>query len=165
MNKVTRNTVVTLAYTVVDADGNMIDEGREPLSYLHGGYNAIFLPVEAALHGKAVGDSIAVKLQPADAFGEYDPDLVNIVPMEELPQPLTVGMQIEGTPEGGGDEERFFATVTDIAEGKAILDGNHPLAGISLVFAGTVQDVRPATPEEIAAAQGNDDGRKSTLQD
>ena len=156
MNKITRNTVVTLAYTVVDADGNMIDDGREPLSYLHGGYGAIFMPVEAALHGKAVGDSIAVKLQPADAFGEYDPDLVNIVPVEELPQPLSIGMQIEGTPEGCGEEERFFATVTDIAEGKAVLDGNHPLAGISLVFAGTVQEIHPATEEEIAAAQGKE---------
>ena len=153
MNKIERNSVVTLAYTVVDADGNVIDEGKEPLEYLHGGYNLIFIPVEAALHGKAIGDSVAVKLQPADAFGEYDPELINIVPVDELPQPLTVGMQIEGTPEGGGDEDRFFATVTDIAEGKAVLDGNHPLAGIALLFAGTVQGIRPATAEEIAAAQ------------
>ena len=94
MTKITRNTVVTLAYTIVDADGNMIDEGKEPHSYLHGGYNSIFLPVEAALHGKSVGDSIAVKLQPADAFGEYDPELVDIVSVDELPQPLKVGMQI-----------------------------------------------------------------------
>lgn len=154
MNKITRNTVVTLAYTLVDVDGNMVDEGREPLSYLHGGYNSIFLPVEVALHGKALGDSVAVKLQPADAFGEYDPELVHIVPVDQLPQPLTVGMQIEGTPEGGGDEARVFETVTDIAEGIAVLDGNHPLAGIAMVFAGTVQEVRPATAEEIGAAAG-----------
>lgn len=158
MNKIKRNSVVTLAYTVVDGEGNMLDEGREPLEYLHGGYNSIFVPVEAALHGKAVGDSIAVKLQPADAFGDYDPELLNIVPVDELPQPLTVGMQIEGTPEGGGEEDLFFVTVTDIADGKAVLDANHPLAGISLVFAATVQDVRPATAEEIAAAQGVDAG-------
>ena len=156
MNKITRNTVVTLAHTVVDADGNMIDEGREPLSYLHGGYNSIFLPVEVALNGKALGDSIAVKLQPADAFGEYDPDLLSIVPVEDLPQPLTAGMQIEGTPEGGRDQEPVFSTVTDIADGKAVLDGNHPLAGIALVFACTVLEIRPATAEEIAAAQGNE---------
>lgn len=146
--------MVTLAYTLVDVDGNMIDDGTEPLSYLHGGYNSIFMPVEAALHGKAVGDSVAVKLQPADAFGEYDPELVHIVAVDELPQPLAVGMQIEGTPADSADEERIFVTVTDIADGKAVLDGNHPLAGIALVFAGTVQDVRPATAEEIAVAQG-----------
>ena len=158
MNSITRNCVVTLAYTVVDVDGNTIDAGREPLTYLHGGYNAIFLPVEAALHGKAVGDSVAVKLQPADAFGEYDPELVQIVPVEELPQPLSVGMQIEGVPEGGSADESFFATVTDIADGKAVVDGNHPLAGIALVFAATVQAVRQATAAELADVQGQETG-------
>jgi len=158
MNTITRNTVVTLAYTLVDVDGNVVDDGREPLSYLHGGYDAIFLPVEVALHGKAIGDSVAVKLQPADAFGEYDPELVTIVPVDDLPQPLKVGMQIEGTAEEGGDEGRVFATVTDIADGVAVLDGNHPLAGVALIFAGTVQDIRPATAAEIAAAQGKKAG-------
>lgn len=156
MNKITRNSVVTLAYTAIDADGNVIDEGREPLRYLHGGYNTIFLPIEAALHGKACGDSVTVKLQPADAFGEYDPELVNIVPIEELPQPLTIGMQIEGNTADGHEEERFFVTVTDIADGKAVLDANHPLAGIALLFNCTVQEIRPATGEEIAAAQGDE---------
>jgi FKBP-type peptidyl-prolyl cis-trans isomerase SlyD len=160
MNKITRNSVVTLAYTLVDVDGNVIDDGKEPLTYLHGGYDAIFLPVEAALHGKEIGDSVAVKLQPADAFGEYDSELVQIVPVDELPQPLAVGMQIEGTPEGGGDENRIFATVTDIADGKAVLDGNHPLAGIALIFAGTIQEIRPATPAEIAAAQAKKAGEE-----
>ena len=84
---------------------------------------------------------------------------MNIVPVDELPQPLAVGMQIEGRPEGGGDEEGVFVTVTDIADGKAVLDGNHPLAGIALVFAGTVQGIRPATAEEIAAAEGKKDGQ------
>lgn len=152
MNRISRNSVVTLAYSAIDADGNTIDEGKEPLVYLHGGYNSIFLPIEGALHGKAVGDAVTVKLQPADAFGEYDPELVTIVPVDELPQPLTVGMQIEGSPEGGSEEERFFATVTDIADGKAVLDANHPLAGMALVFHCIVQDVRPATAEEIEKA-------------
>lgn len=150
---VARDTVVTLAYTLADVDGNVIDDGREPLSYLHGGYDEIFLPVEAALHGKSLGDSVAVKLQPADAFGEYDSELVSIVPLAELPQPLTVGMQVEGAApgeEGGG----VFATVTDIADGVAVLDANHPLAGVALIFAATVQDIRPATAEEIGAARG-----------
>jgi FKBP-type peptidyl-prolyl cis-trans isomerase SlyD len=96
---------------------------------------------------------VTVKLQPADAFGEYDPELVNIVPVDDLPQPLTVGMQIEGSPADGGEEDRFFVTVTDIADGKAVLDANHPLAGMSLVFSCIVQEVRPATAGEIAAAQ------------
>lgn len=153
MKKIVRNSVVTVAYSASDADGNLIDEGKEPLCYLHGGYNTIFLPIEVALHGKSVGDSVTVKLQPADAFGEYDPELVNIVSVEELPQPLTVGMQIEGNTVDGGEEEMFFATVTDIADGKAVLDGNHPLAGMSLVFNCTVQEVRMAEAWEIDAAE------------
>lgn len=153
MDKINRNSVVTLAYSVLDADGTEIDAGHEPLDYVHGGYNGIFLPVEVALHGKSVGDSIAVKLQPADAFGEYDPELVDIVSVSELPQPLAVGMQIEASPQECGDDERCYVTVTDIADGKAVLDGNHPLAGVALVFMGTVQGVRPATDEEIAMAQ------------
>lgn len=154
MTKIDRNRIVTLAYSAVDADGNTIDDGKEPLIYLHGGYNTIFLPIEVALHGKSVGDSVTVKLQPADAFGEYDPELISIVPVDELPQPLTVGMQIEGSPADGGYEDRFFVTVTDIADGKAVLDANHPLAGVSMVFNCIVQDVRPATTEEIAAVRG-----------
>ena len=152
MNKIGRNSIVTLAYSASDADGNTIDEGKEPLVYLHGGYNKIFLPIEVALHGKAVGDSVTVKLQPADAFGEYDPELVTIVPVDELPQPLTVGMQIEGSPEGGSEEERFFVTVSDIADGKAVLDANHPLSGVALVFHCIVQEIRPATAEELENA-------------
>lgn len=156
MKTVTRNSVVTVAYTLADADGNQIDEGREPLQYLHGGYQSVFLPIEVALHGKSVGDSVIVKLQPADAFGEYEPELVNIVSVDELPQPLTIGMQIEGSPEDGTDEDSFFLTVTDIADGKAVLDGNHPLAGMSLVFSGTVQSIRQAAEAEIAAAKAYD---------
>ena len=153
MIKIGRNTFVTVAYSAIDADGNTIDEGKDFLNYLHGGYNSIFLPVEAALHGKAVGDSITVKLQPADAFGEYDPELVNIVSVDELPQPLTVGMQIEVGPTDDGEEDCFFVTVTDIADGKAVIDANHPLAGLSLIVTCTVHEVRPATAEEITAVK------------
>ena len=99
-----------------------------------------------------VRDVLAGRCLAENAFGEYDPELVTIVPVSELPQPLTVGMQIEGSPEGGSEEERFFATVTDIADGKAVLDANHPLAGMALVFHCIVQEIRPATAEEIEQA-------------
>ncbi len=158
MNTITRNSVVTLEYTAADSDGNLIDEGKAPLSYLHGGYDEIFLPVEAALEGKTIGDSVTVKLQPAVAFGEYAPELVHIVPVEELPQPLTIGMQIEGNTDDGGEGYSFFSTVTDIADGKAVLDGNHPLAGVSLIFHCTVLEVRRATAAEITTALGEKKG-------
>ncbi|NJD91425.1 MAG: peptidylprolyl isomerase [Geobacter sp.] len=151
MKTILKNNVVTLEYAAADTDGNLIDTGKEPLIYLHGGYDGIFLPVETALEGKSVGDDVTVKLQPADAFGEYDPELVNIVPLADLPQPLSVGMQIEGSTEDGDETVTFFSTVTDIADGVAVLDANHPLAGQALIVHCTVKNIRAATAEEIAA--------------
>jgi FKBP-type peptidyl-prolyl cis-trans isomerase SlyD len=150
MKKIAKNTVVTLSYEVTDPDGNVVDAGEEPLMYLHGGYDDVFEAIEEALQGKNVGDTVTVKMQPAQAYGEYDADLVLIEPVDVLPQPLKVGMQIEGEPEGAPDEAIFYR-VTDIAEGKAILDGNHPLAGMALIFTGTITTVRPASPAEIEA--------------
>ena len=143
-----KNTIVTLEYTVTDPDGNRVDEGKEPLVYLHGGYGDIYRSIENALDGKDVGDTVMVKLQPGEAYGEYDPDLVQIAALEDLPKPVKIGMQIEtGTDDEGG---AAFIRVTDIAGGKAVLDGNHPLAGLALIFSCTVADVRRASGAEIA---------------
>ncbi len=145
MDRIGRNTVVTLDYTVSDIDGSIVDEGQEPLVYLHGGYNDLFPRIEAALEGKTVGDKIIVNLQPAEAFGEYDADLIKIEPLERFREPVAVGMQLELAESGTG----HLFTVTDSAEGKVVLDGNHPLAGMVLVFECTVQAVRPARKSEI----------------
>ncbi len=150
---VEKNTVVTLSYNLTDPDGNMLDEGNQPIVYLHGGYDGVFLPIESALEGKAVGDTITVKLQPNDAFGEYDFDLLQIEPLENLPQLLKVGMMIEGDTEEGLEDCAVFYTVTEIADGKAVLDGNHPLSGMALVFIGAVTAIRPATGREIEASE------------
>ncbi|MBK5274116.1 MAG: peptidylprolyl isomerase [Desulfuromonadales bacterium] len=152
MKEIVKNRVVTLSYEATDTDGNVLDAGEAPLSYLHGGYGDIFAAIEAALQGKSVGDTVTIKMQPAQAYGEYDADLVLIESLDVLPQPLTIGMQIEGEPDGESEEAPFY-TVTDIADGKAVLDGNHPLAGMALVFTGTVTAVRPASPAEIEAGQ------------
>lgn len=153
MTQVGKNSVVTLNYNLTDSDGNMLDEGNQPLTYLHGGYDGVFAPIEAALEGKEVGDTVTVKLQPHDAFGEYDFDLLQIEAVENLPQPLKVGMMIEGDTEEGLEEGAVFYTVTEIADGKAVLDGNHPLAGMALIFIGTVTTLRPATAGEIEARE------------
>ncbi|QOX79357.1 peptidylprolyl isomerase [Trichlorobacter lovleyi] len=149
MAGITKNTVVTLDYTVTDIDGMPVDEGQEPLSYLHGGYDDVFPQIEAALEGKSAGDSIIINLQPAEAFGEYDADLVRIESVDAFNEEVKVGMQLEQT-ENGHD---LLFTVTDVAEGKVVLDGNHPLAGMALVFEGTVISVRPASEREIRAGK------------
>lgn len=147
--QVARNTVITLDYHVTDPDGEVVDEGRDPLVYLHGGYEDIFPKIEEALQGKGVGESVQVKLQPDEAFGEYDPELVQIEPRKDFPKELQVGMQFEGGPEDGNDDDFVIYRVTDIEGDKVVLDGNHPLAGSALVFTCTVTAIRPASAEEI----------------
>lgn len=145
-----KDTVVTLNYSVKDVDGNVVDEGHQPLTYLHGGYRGIFQRIEEELDGKTVGDSLEVKLQPEEAFGDYDADLVTVEPRQLFPENIEVGMQFERATEGDdgdGDDDMLF-TITDIAGDKVVVDGNHPLAGTALVFSCTVAEVRSATAEE-----------------
>lgn len=148
LTEIVKNAVVTLNYTVRDSDGNMIDEGEQPLVYLHGGYDGIFPALEEALHGKSVGDTFRVKLQPEDAFGDYDEELVLVEDLSQFPDNVEVGMSFERVTDDG-DEDMVYR-ITDIAEGKVVVDGNHPLAGVALIFDGTVAAVREASAEEIS---------------
>ena len=144
---VAHNTVVSLSYELYDADGKLIEKAQDPLVYLHGGYSGIFPLVEKALVGKAVGEACAVRLTPADAFGEYDAELVRVEARDQFPAEVDVGMQFQG--QSGKEGEVIVYTVTDIAEGKVVVDGNHPLAGQTLNFECTIADVRVATQEEL----------------
>ncbi len=156
--QIARNTVVTLDYHVTDPDGTVVDEGREAIIYLHGGYDDIFPKIEEALQGKGIGESVQVKLQPDEAFGEYDAGLVQIEPRASFPEGLEVGMQLEGAAEGADEDDFVLYRVTDIADDKVILDGNHPLAGLALVFTCTVTGVRAASADEIAHGHIHDHG-------
>ena len=149
--KIAKNTVVTVNYKLSDAQNNLIEDGSQPMVYLHGGYENTLPKIEEELEGKNVGYASTIQIEPDDAFGDYDPALVKVEPRNRLPEPLEVGMQFEGMPDGtDGDEEAMIFTVTDIADDKVVLDGNHPLAGMALRFELSVVDVRAATDEEIA---------------
>ena len=143
-----KNSVVTLHYEMFDADNQLIDKTEEPIAYLHGGYDGIFPLVEEALHGKAVGEEVDVTLSPADAFGEQDPELVRSEDVKVFPVEVEPGMMFEADdPEHGGV---LVYRVTDVADGKAVVDANHPLAGMKIRFKATVEAVREATADEIA---------------
>jgi FKBP-type peptidyl-prolyl cis-trans isomerase SlyD len=148
--KIAKDTVVTVNYKLSDAQNNLIEEGVQPMVYLHGGYENTLPKIEEELDGKDVGYSSIIQVEPEDAFGDYDPALVKVEPRNRLPEPLEVGMQFEGMAEGGDEnEEPLIFTVTEIADDKVVLDGNHPLAGMALRFELSVLDVRPATSEEV----------------
>jgi FKBP-type peptidyl-prolyl cis-trans isomerase SlyD len=110
-------------------------------SYLHGGYGGLLEGLERALDGKRAGDKVQVQLEPEDAFGDYDAELVRLEPVERYGEGIAPGMEVE---EDGG-----FYIVTDVAEGKVVLDGNHPLAGVAVRFSLEILAVRTANPEEI----------------
>ena len=133
--------MVSLRIEMYDAQGVKLQADSE-LSYLHGGYGELLPALERLLEGKAAGESIRVQLEPEDAFGEYDADLLRLEPAERYGEGIAVGMEVE--------EDARLYTVTDVAGGKVVLDGNHPLAGIALRFFCEIRTVRTATPEEIS---------------
>lgn len=145
--QVAKNTVVMLNFELLDADGNLIEKAEAPMAYLHGGYQGIFPLVEQALDGKQAGDTCEVRLTPVDAFGEYDAELVHVESRDKFPPEIAVGMQFEGRGDQSGHATVF--TVTDVAENKVVVDGNHPLAGQTLNFNCTIASVREATGEEL----------------
>ena len=103
--------------------------------------------MEQALEGKEVGYTCKVQLEPDDAFGEYEAAWCAVEPRGLFPAGVKVGMQFEGSAEDSGDNRIY--TVTEIADDKVVVDGNHPLAGQTLVFSCTVTEVRAATREEL----------------
>ena len=143
-----RGSVVTLVYEIHDSAGDSLEEESAEMAYLHGGFGGIFPKVEAALEGKGVGDELSITLEPDDAFGEYDAELLRVEPRERFPETLEVGMQFEGVPGERPDEARIY-TITDIADDRVVVDANHPLAGERLWFKCAVKEVRPATAEEL----------------
>ena len=147
--KIAKDTVVSLRYELSDADGTLLEKTDDPISYLHGGYDGIFPAVEEAVHGKDVGAQFNITMEPDEAFGEYEHDLVRVEPRSMFPEEVAVGMQFEGGAEDDDDEDYLLYTVLDVTDDEVTVDGNHPLAGKTLNFVGIVTGVRAATAEEL----------------
>lgn len=157
--KIAKNSVVSLRYELVNAEGGeLLEKVEDPISYLHGGYDGIFPLVEEALHGKSIGDRVSVTLQPDDAFGEYEHELVEVEARSAFPEDVAVGMQFEGAPEEADDEDFILYTVVEVGDDEVTVDGNHPLAGKTVTFNCTVTGVRDATEEELEHGHVHDEG-------
>ncbi len=140
--------VVTLNYTLTDNDGNVIDESKDgSFAYLHGASN-IIPGLENALTGKAAGDELSVAVEPAEGYGERDPQKTQAVPRNMVPEDaeVDVGMQFHAQ---GPNGETMVVTVIGVQDDSIMVDGNHPLAGVALNFAVEIMDVRDASAEEI----------------
>ncbi len=145
--KIEKNTAVTLRFKVSDANGKLIEESKDPMVYLHGGYGNTLPKIEEALEGQEPGYQTVLALAAEDAFGLRDEALVRTIPRSQFPPGVKVGGQLEGR----GDDGRVqIFNVTKIKGDTVLLDANHPLASKALRFTLKVTDVRTASEEEIA---------------
>lgn len=149
--EVTSQCVVALTWTLKDSLGEVLDVLDEPVEFLVGG-NDLLDKIEEALQGHEPGDRLDLHLEPQDAFGDYDEQLVFLEPRTLFPRELEEGMTYEGLPPGATSKDapaNLLYTVTEIYPDHVVLDGNHPLAGIALRLHLKVDAVREATEDEI----------------
>jgi len=143
-----QNKVVSFVYTIVDTSGTLLEQSDIPISYVHGGKHDLFEKVEQALDGAVVSDTVEVTLTPEEGFGTHDPDLTYMDDIENVPDEFRrLGAEVEMMNDQG-DSKKF--TVTRIEDGKLTVDGNHPMAGKTIIFRINVTGIRDATPEELA---------------
>jgi len=140
VDKIKKNTIVSMLIKLEDEEGNIIDESEE-LMYLHGGYNQIFKKLEDELEGKKAGDTFHVALTPVEAFGEYDETLVVKELLEDLPEDIAVGTELDS------EEEGIVYVIESIDKEHAILNANHELAGITLIASGKILEIEQLSDE------------------
>ncbi len=147
--RIGKHSFVAIEYLLTDADGEELDSSGEdgPLTYVHG-MQEIIPGLERALEGRSAGDHFQLTVDPTDAYGERYEELCLEIPRDEFESPddLELGMQFSLTDE---DEEEILVSVVDFDDEVVTVDGNHPLAGVTLHFDVKIHDVRPATDVEI----------------
>lgn len=147
--QVAKDKVVSIDYTLTDNEGSVLDtsEGRAPLAYLHGAGN-IIPGLEKALEGRQAGEQLTVYVSAAEAYGERDDALTQVVPMDMFQgiDQIKPGMRFQAQTSAGMQ----VVTVAKVDGDQVTIDGNHPLAGKPLNFAVNVVDVRDATADELA---------------
>ena len=150
--KITPQCVVALTWTLKDTLGEVLDELDEPIEFLLGGQD-LLVKIEEHLQGHEAGEALAFQLEPEQAFGDYDENLVFLEQRLIFPAELEEGMTFDGAtlPIGSSSDtpkDKIY-TVTEIYPEHVVLDGNHPLAGIALRLNLKVESVREASEAEI----------------
>lgn len=145
--RVKKDKYVSLTYTISDEAGEIVERIDLPINFIQGRDTQVIAKVSAALEGRAPGDRISVILSPAEGFGERQPELIFTDELANVPPQFhSVGAEVEFQNDRG--EMKIFR-VANIADGKLTVDGNHPLAGKTISYNITVQEVRDATADEL----------------
>ena len=152
------NSVVSVNYTLTDDAGKVLDssDGTKPMVYLHGAGN-IVPGLEKALVGKGAGESLKVRVEPAEAYGEKVPNGIKTIERAafEGVDVVEVGMAFEAQAPDGSSQH---IVVTKVEGDNVTIDINHPLAGVALNFDIKILDVREATKEELDHGHSHEDG-------
>lgn len=133
MTQITNGSSVSVNYTGRLEDGTIFDssiqEGREPLKATLG-QGQLIPGFENGLIGMGIGDKKTIEIEPKDAYGELNPEMVSEVPLTQVPEGVKVGDQLQGQNQYGP----VNVVVKEINESSVVLDMNHPLAGKKLIF-------------------------------
>ena len=148
-SEICQDKVVRLGFRVTDRQSGELLQYGEDLVYLHGGYGGAFPKVEQAMEGCRLADRVSVELSPEEGYGEHQPELVITLPGDEFSDGLPhAGEAVDGElPDG----RSMTFTVSGVADGNIILDGNHPFAGKYLVFDFEVLEIRSSIEAERSA--------------
>ena len=138
---------VTLTYTIRDQEGNTLEHNDLPVSYIHGGEQALIGNLDQAVMGKQAGDEVEIEVSPEQGFGPHDPDLTFTDDLDNVPEQFRyVGAEVQ-MQNDAGDVKTFY--VTRIEQGRLTVDGNHPFAGKTLRVRVKILEVREPTPEDL----------------
>ena len=152
--EITEQCVVALTWTLTDTLGEELDILDEPVEFLVGGTDLLGR-IEEALQGHTEGATLSLHIEPEEAFGDYNDQLIFLEPRTLFPLELEEGMVLEGNalPTGSNPDapRDVLYTVSEIYPEHVVLDGNHPLAGIAIRVHLKVCGVREATEEEIGS--------------
>ena len=147
-DRIKKGKYVSLTYTITDERGEILEYIDLPINFIQGRDSDIIEKVSQALDGHSVGDLVSVSLSPAEGFGEHQPELTFTDDVDNVPPQFhSIGAEVEFQNDHG--ESRVFR-VTQIADGRLTVDGNHPFAGKKVTYNITIQAVRDATPDELA---------------
>ncbi|MGC6415133.1 MAG: FKBP-type peptidyl-prolyl cis-trans isomerase [Bacteroidia bacterium] len=156
------NAVVGVSYQLKLSNGELADEAtsEQPLLFIHG-IGQTLPDFDSNLSGLSIGDNFEFTLTAEQGYGEHNPNYVvdlekQIFEGPDVPEDLlTVGNMLpmqdqEGNPLDG--------KVLEVGDATVKMDFNHPLAGESLNFTGTVLSIREATPEELSHGHVHGEG-------
>lgn len=164
MLRVSPDTFVTLAFVLFDQDGNVVGQADrdDPLTYVHG-YAQIVPGLERGVTGLAKGERAKLVVDPEEAFGDADEQAVLELDRADLPElgrALQVGDELVAQDD---EDDEIHMRVVELRKDTVLVDTNHPLAGQTVRFEVEVCDIRPATEEEIAAAEADLESRAEVM--